>query len=108
MAARTIKTEAEAVALVRKHKVVMLADHDPLPSLVRAVVGEPVRGTWWGHPKGNLIFDLANAIEGSGEALVVKLVAGKVTFVHAALWPALYRVVADPELRDAGCARVSG
>ena len=76
-------------------------------SLVSAVAGQPVRGTWWSHPRANLIFELANAIEDSGEALVVKMVAGKVTFVHAALWPALCRVVTDATFRKGALAALS-
>jgi hypothetical protein len=66
-----------------------------VPSLVDAVAGAPVRGSWWGHPEGKRIFQLATAIEESGEVVVAKLVEGRVTFVHRALWPALARVVTD-------------
>ena len=100
-------TPREAVELLRTCKLLMLADHAPLPSLVSAVAGQPVHGTWWSHPRANLIFELANAIEDSGEALVVKLVAGKVTFVHAALWPALCRVVTDATFRKGALAALS-
>jgi hypothetical protein len=58
-----------------------------------------VRGSWWGHPKGKLIFTLAEALEDSGEVVIVKLLEGKTTFVHRALWPALLAMVLDPAWR---------
>jgi len=96
-----VRTEAEALALVRQHGALTLA------SLVTAVVGAPVRGSWWGHEKGGLIFKLATALEDGDEVLVVKLVGGKVTFLHRRLWPALARVVTDAGWRRKRAAGLS-
>ena len=57
------------------------------PSLASVIAGAPVRGSWWGHPKGRAIFNASCALERDAEA--PKLVNGKVTFVHRRLWPAL-------------------
>jgi hypothetical protein len=76
-----------------------------LPSLIAAITGGPIAGSWWSHPRGKDIFAIASALEDSADVLVGKLVDGKVTFVHRRLWPALYRVVSDPETR---AARVRG
>ena len=59
-----------------------------------AIAGGPIRGSWWGHPKGREIFAVADAVGGSAEVLVCKLVDGKVTYVHRRLWPALVRLAA--------------
>jgi len=69
------------------------------PSLVEAIVGGPVKGNWWGHAKGRLIFKLAESLHDSRNVISLKLVEGKVTFLHRSLWPALARVVTDPEWR---------
>src|SRR5207249_7925144 len=66
-----------------------------LPSLVEAVAGGRVRGSWWSHPSGRRIYAIAEELGESSEVLVLKLVQGKVTFLHRALWPALLRVVLD-------------
>jgi hypothetical protein len=58
------------------------------------VAGGPIKGSWWGHPKGQEIFRLAEAVEDSGDVLVCKLIEGKVTYVHRRLWPALARLSA--------------
>jgi hypothetical protein len=60
-----------------------------LPSLVSHVTGAPPRGSWWGLPEGALIFNVGNALSDDDDIAAAKLVNGKVTFVHARLWPAL-------------------
>jgi hypothetical protein len=79
-------------------RLATLTSTPDLPSLVEAVSGERIRGSWWGHPAGGAIFAAASALEASGEALATKLVDGKVTFVHRSLWPPLLRVVTDPAI----------
>ena len=87
----------DARALVDEHGVIMLASHATLPSLVTAIAGEPVRGSWWAHAHGHEIFRIATALE--EYALVTKLVEGKVTFVSPRLVPALLTIVNDPNYR---------
>ncbi len=62
------------------------------PSLTALVAGAPIRGSWWGHPAGRRIFQVANALEERGTALFVPLLSAKVTLVHPRLWPALLSV----------------
>lgn len=85
-------TPAQALAFVARHGLVLMAAKGPVPSLAEAVAGEPVRGSWWGHPRGRAIFAAAEAVRGSADVLACKLVAGKVTFAHRRLWPALVRL----------------
>ena len=84
--------------LLRRERVVTLTPVPGLRSLVGEIAG-PIRGSWWGHPKGGHIFAIATALEDSPEALSAKLVRGKVAFVHRTLWPVLLRVVLDPSWR---------
>jgi hypothetical protein len=69
-----------------------------LGELAEAIAGEPISGSWWAHPKGKLIFNLASALEDAPGVLACKL-GGRVTFVDEALFPALYRVVTDESFR---------
>jgi hypothetical protein len=87
-------TSREALDFIRKHGVVLEAAHGPVPSLVEAVAGEPVRGNWWSHPKSRAIFAVTRAVRDSDDVLVCRLIKGKVTFVHRRLWPALVRAAA--------------
>jgi hypothetical protein len=95
-----MKTTADALEWVRRHRIVLMAARvEGVPSLAHEIAQEPIKGSWWSHPKGKLIFALGSAVEDSGEVLAVKLVDGKMTFVHQALWPALLRVLLDDSWR---------
>jgi hypothetical protein len=83
-----------ALAFVKRHGVVLQAARGPVPSLAEAIAGGPIRGSWWGHPKGQEIFRAAEAICSSPEVLVCKLIEGKITYVHRRLWPALVKLAA--------------
>ena len=85
-------TADEAVRFVATHGVVLESASGPVPSLVAAVVGGPVRGSWWGHPQSHQIFQITRAVRAAPSVLVCRLVRGKVTFVHRRLWPAVVRV----------------
>ena len=82
----------EGLAFVKRHGIVLQAARGPVPSLAEAIAGGPIRGSWWGHPKGHEIFRVTEAVSESPDILVCKLVDGKVTYVHRRLWPALVRL----------------
>ena len=85
-------TPKQAIAFVKANGVVLESGRGPVPSLAEAIVGEPIRGSWWGHSKANTIFLCSRAIRESADVLVCRLVDGKVTYVHRRLWPALVRL----------------
>jgi hypothetical protein len=84
--------QSAALAFVKKHGVVLLSARGAVPSLAEALAGEPIRGSWWGHPKSHQMFRLFEAVCDSGQVLVCRLVGGKVTLVHRRIWPALVRL----------------
>jgi uncharacterized lipoprotein NlpE involved in copper resistance len=85
-------TPRAALAFVRRHGIVLMAARGPVPSLAEAIAGAPFRGSWWGHPLGGRMFRLFEAVAGSRDVLVCRLVQGKITFVHRRVWPALVRL----------------
>jgi hypothetical protein len=85
-------TADEALAFVRERGVVLVSGKGPVPRLTEAIANEPIRGSWWAHPKSHHIFAILQAVTDSEEILVCRLVDGKVTLVHRRLWPALVRV----------------
>jgi hypothetical protein len=101
-----ISTVAQAQALLRREGTITLTPVAGRRSLVEEIAG-PVKGSWWGHEKGDAIFRIATALEDAPDVLVAKLAAGKVTFVHRALWPALWRVVGDEAWRARASAGLS-
>jgi hypothetical protein len=70
----------------------LLLSDPALPSVTGLIVHEPLRGSWWGHPQGGLIYHVSTALEDHPDVVSTKLVAGKVTLVHRRLWPAVYTV----------------
>jgi len=82
----------DAIAFVERHGVVLQAARGPVPSLAEAIAGGPIRGSWWGHPKGKEIFHAAEAVGDSPDVLVCKLIEGRITYVHRRLWPALVKL----------------
>lgn len=85
-------TSGQAIEFVKAHGVVMESASGLLPSLVRAIVGEDVHGSWWAHPEGKRIFQVTRAVRASPEILVCRLVGGKITLVHERVWSALVRL----------------
>ena len=77
----------------RLHEHGLLLQQDKrLPDVASAVAGEPIRGSWWAHPRAHAIFACLSELEQHPDTLVTKLVAGKVTFIHRHLWPAVLAV----------------
>jgi hypothetical protein len=59
---------------------------------VEAILGQPIKGSWWGHPSGHGIFSVLQELGESSDLLFCRLVEGKVTLVHRRLWPALVKL----------------
>ena len=85
-------TPRQALAFVAKRGIVLESARGPAPSMAEKIAGEPLRGSWWGHPKGDAIFVCSRAIRNSNDVLTCRLIDGKVTYVHRWLWPALVRL----------------
>jgi hypothetical protein len=75
----------------------LLQQDKELPSVAGIIAGEPVRGSWWSHPKGRAIFAEVQRLEHRDDVLATRLVSGKVTYVHERLWPAFLAVATANE-----------
>ena len=78
----------------------LTTSNDQVPSLVEELTGERVRGSWWSHPKAHLIYNTYRRIAECEHVLTLKLVEGKVTFVHMDVWAALFSAVMDAQWRQ--------
>ena len=78
-----------------KHGITLESGRGPVPSLAEAIAGEPIRGSWWAHPKAAAIFRATRAVRDSTDVLVCRLIGGKITYVHRRLWPAVVRLAED-------------
>src|SRR5260370_17565813 len=72
----------QALAWVKKCGIAVESARASIPSLAQVAAGEPVRGSWWAHPKGNETFLLSRAIRRSPDVLVCRLVDEKITSAH--------------------------
>jgi len=81
-----------AMSFVRQHGVVLVSGKGPAPRLTEAIAGEPIKGSWWAHPKSHQIFAILQQLEDSPDILVCRFLAGRVTFVHRRLWPAIVKL----------------
>ena len=59
----------DPLAFVAEHGVVLESARGAVPSLAEAIAGEPIRGSWWGHPRGNAIHDATCAVRDSPDVL---------------------------------------
>jgi hypothetical protein len=56
------------------------------------VAGDPIRGSWWSHPKGHQIFEITQSLRNSRTILVCGLADGRITYIHRRLWPYFIRL----------------
>jgi hypothetical protein len=80
------------MAALVEHGMLLQSARGPLPNVAELVAGEPIKGSWWGHPKGHAIFNTLASLDESPDVVRLRLVNGKVTLVHRRMWPALVRV----------------
>jgi len=95
----------QAIQFVKKHGVVLESAHGPVPILAEIVAGERIRGSWWGHPKSQVIFRLTRTVRDSDDILVCRLIHGKVTYIHRRLWSALVRLAKQFDKKNLGRIR---
>ncbi len=85
-------TAEEALAFVREHGVVLASAKGTAPRLTEAIVGGPIKGSWWAHPRSHDIYAILGAVTDSDQVLVCRLIGGRITLVHRRLWPSLVRL----------------
>jgi hypothetical protein len=92
----SVKRDAHAAfqtVLAKLQACGFLLESDPkLPSVCSLITGEPLRTSWWSHPKAQTIFQVNELLEDHPDVLITKLISGKVTFVHRELWPHLLAI----------------
>jgi hypothetical protein len=80
------------MAALAEHGMLLQSARGPLPNVAELIAGEPIKGSWWGHPQGHAIYDELQLLDESPDVVRLRLVGGKVTLVHRRVWPALVRV----------------
>jgi len=80
--------------LLEAEGVLLESAKGPIPNVAQLVAGEPITGSWWGHPASREIFEAINRLADSPDVARMRLVNNTVTLVHRRLWPALLRLAA--------------
>jgi hypothetical protein len=80
---------------IRDQGVVLQSARGPVPNVAQFVAGEPIHGSWWGHPAGKAIYAILNMLADSPDIVSTRLINQKVTLLHARVWPAVVRVSDD-------------
>lgn len=80
--------------LLQKNKILLLQDKS-FPNIVSKIVNEKISGSWWGHPLANPIYNGLNWLEHNQNVLLIKLLDGKVTYVHESLFSDFYSIVSQ-------------
>ncbi len=75
----------------------LLAADSELPSVATLVAGEPIRGSWWGHPSSGDIYRVMEEMDDHPDVANVRLLSRKVTYLYRSLWPALLAVASSRE-----------
>lgn len=83
---------ADSVLAVLIANGLLLVQDKALPNVVGILTGESLRTSWWGHPKGQLIFSVLSELTNHPDVLFTKLLHRKDTLVHRSLWPAVLAV----------------
>ena len=60
--------------------------------LTYLITKERIRGSWWSHKLAHTIFSVAETLDDHPDVMIMKLVSGKVTFVHRDLWNRIYSI----------------
>ena len=93
MGAGPLSTRAVAtLAWIRDHGVVLQSARGPVANVAEFIAGEPIRGSWWGHPAGKEIYGVLSELEVHPDLVSTRLINTKVTLLHARVWPSVVRV----------------
>lgn len=87
---------APVIAALRATQLLLKQDK-ALPNVVSVVIDEVLSTSWWSHPRANEIYAALEQLAERSDVIETKLIAGKVTFVLAPLWPALLGVASCRE-----------
>lgn len=91
MTANQTKQFDKVFAQLTEDGLLLLSDAN-LPSVSGLIANEKLRGSWWSHKSAQAIFNVAEMLEDHADVMIMKLISGKVTFVHRSLWDPIYSI----------------
>lgn len=91
MTARLREQFDKVFAQLQEDGLLMAWDSN-LPNLTHLITEERVRGSWWSHKLAHTIFAVTQMLDDHPDVMIMKLLSGKVTFVHRELWNRIYSI----------------
>ena len=83
---------AATLAWIGERGVVLQSARGPVPNVAQYIAGEPIRGSWWGHPAGKEIYAVLTRPRRVARPGVDTTHQRKVTLLHRRVWPSVVRV----------------
>lgn len=87
-----MKIELAAIEKYLQEYGLLLVVDNEFPSYVTMITGEPIKGSWWGHPQGNFIYNSLNQFLDRPNILELKFLNRKTTLMEARHWGALVTI----------------
>jgi len=75
----------------------LLVSDQNFPSVAYTIAQKQRKGSWWSYPEAHTIFAVNSMLEDHPDVLIMKLISGKVTFVHRELWGGVYSIAVARE-----------
>ncbi len=97
LAVPTERRTLQHVVTEFKRKGILLESDPDLPNVATLVAREKIKGSWWGHKDGKVIWRVLKRFCAREDVLVTKLVSTKITFVHRRLWPEVMAICTSKE-----------
>ncbi len=82
----TTAASSRVLAELERRELLLQAGRE-FASIANIVAGETISGSWWAHPKSNLIYWVCKDLEEHPRVDEARLLAGKVTHLWDTLWP---------------------
>jgi hypothetical protein len=83
--AETDAATQRVLAQLERRELLLQAGNE-FASVVELVAGEPVRGSWWAHPRANLIYWVCQDLEADARVTEARLLGGKITHIWHTRW----------------------
>jgi hypothetical protein len=91
MTANVNKEFAKVLKQLERLGLILLSDAS-FPNVRRLISGGGTVGSWWADAEAQTIFAVNQMLEDHPDVLVMKLLFGKVTFIHRELWGHVYSI----------------
>jgi hypothetical protein len=87
--ARPAETDAatQRVLAELERRELLLQAGKEFTSIANLVAGEEIKGSWWTHPKSNLVYWVCQDLHDHPRVAEARLLAGKVTHLWQTVWP---------------------